>query len=118
MKKRTFVSVLLVIIFATLAGCATLETARHKYIMRGSVLDVMDGTATICLGTEQGAQIGQEFTVYRYMRTAAPGGKGTQVSYKIINVGTVKISDIETHMANAKILTGDVKVNDVVELNP
>jgi hypothetical protein len=32
-------------------------------------------------------------------------------------VGTVKITDVETHMANAKIVSGDIKANDIVELN-
>lgn len=117
MKKRTFLSALLVILFATSMGCATMETARHQYIMRGSVLEVTDGTAYICLGTEQGANVGQEFTVKRYIRTALPP-KGQQPTYKVETVGSVKITKTESHMANATILSGNIKENDVVELKP
>ncbi len=116
MKTRTFLSALLAILFATTMGCATMETAKHEYIMRGSVLEVSDGNAYICLGTDQGAKVGQEFTVHRYVKTAATP-KGVP-SYKIETVGTVKITETESHMANAKILSGNVKENDVVDLNP
>lgn len=118
MKKRSVLYVLLVFLFAMSTGCATLQSAQHKYVMRGSVLDVTDGTAYVCLGTDQGAKVGQEFTVYRYVKTAAPAPKGQQPQYKVETVGRVKISETESHMANAKILNGDVKVNDVVELSP
>lgn len=111
MKNGTVVSVLLVILL-TAMGCATLETARHEYLMRGQVLEVEDGTAYLCIGSEQGAKVGQVFTVHRYVKIA-----GARGSYRIDLVGTVKITEVETHMAWAKIVTGDVKANDVVELN-
>jgi hypothetical protein len=117
MKMRTVLNVLLVILFATAMGCATLESAGHKYVMRGSVLEVSDGTAFLCIGTEQGAKVGQEFTVRRYVRTVT-SPKGQQPAYRVETVGRVQITNTESHMANAKILTGDVKENDVVELNP
>jgi len=117
MKKRSVLYVLLVFLFAMSTGCATLESAQHKYIMRGSVLEVTDGTAFLCIGTEQGAKVGQEFTVYRYVRTAvAP--KTQQPQYKVETVGRVKITETESHMAHARILNGDVKEQDIVELNP
>jgi hypothetical protein len=111
MKKGTVVSALLVILL-TAMGCATLETARHEYLMRGQVLEVKDGTAYLCLGSEEGAKVGQVFTVRRYVRM----GLQKQSQYRIDRVGTVKITEVETHMAWAKIVTGDIKANDVVEL--
>jgi len=112
MRNGTVVSALLVIWLMTM-GCATMEAARHKYWMRGQVLEVQDGTAYLCLGTEQGAKVGQVFTVRRYVKIGGPrGGR-----YRVDNVGTVKITEVESHMANAKIVTGDVKANDIVDLN-
>ena len=110
MKNGMVVSTLLVILLMVI-GCATMEAARHEYLMRGSVLDVQDGTAYLCLGTEQGAKVGQVFTVHRYVHT--PGSRG---GYNVDYVGSVKIMKVESHMAYAKILTGDVKANDVVDL--
>jgi hypothetical protein len=112
MKNGTFVIALLVILL-TAMGCATLETARHKYLMRGQVLEVQDGKAYLCLGTEQGAKVGQVFNVRRYVKIGGPRGG----QYRVDSVGTVRITEVETHMANAKIVSGDVKANDVVELN-
>ena len=43
--------------------------------------------------------------------------KGGQPIYRINHVGKVRITEIETHMAHATIVSGDVKANDVVELN-
>lgn len=112
MKNGTVVGVLLVIL-VTAMGCATMEAARHKYLMRGQVLEVHDGTAYLCLGTEQGAQVGQVFTVRRYVRTGGPRGGG----YRVDLVGKVKITEVESHMANAKIVSGDVRANDIVDLD-
>lgn len=115
MKTRSVLNVLLVILFATTMGCATMESAGHQYVMRGSVLDVSDGTAYVCLGTDQGAKVGQEFTVYRYVKAFTSSKQ--EPTYKVENVGKLQITKTESHMANAAILSGDVKQNDVVELN-
>jgi hypothetical protein len=110
MSNGSAVSTLLMLLLLFM-GCATMEAARHEYLMRGSVLEVQNGTAYLCLGTEQGAKVGQEFTVHRYV--GIPGSRG---GYKVEYVGTVKITEVESHMAYAKILTGDVKANDIVDL--
>lgn len=60
--------------------------------------------------------VGQVFTVLRYVNTGRR--KDQQPHYRIDHVGTVEITGIESHMANAKIISGDVKENNVVELNP
>ncbi|MFA5183688.1 MAG: hypothetical protein WC405_20455 [Syntrophales bacterium] len=114
MKNGTVAGVLLVI-WVTAMGCATLETAGHQYLMRGQVLEVKDGTAYLCLGSEEGAKVGQVFTVRRYVNMGYQ--KGGQPRYRIDRVGTVRITEVETHMASAKIVTGDVKANDIVELD-
>lgn len=116
MKLKSFLRVLLLAVVATSLGCATMQTAGHKYIMRGSVLEVSDGNAYICLGTEQGAQVGQEFRVYRYVKSVT-SPKVQPPQYKVETVGRVKITSVESHMANAQILNGNVKPNDIVELN-
>jgi len=112
MRNGTVVSSLLMFLLFVM-GCATMEAARHEYLMRGSVLDVEDGTAYLCVGTEQGAKVGQVFTVHRYVKIAGWRARGV---YKVDYVGTIKITEVESHMAYAKILTGDVKANDVVDL--
>jgi hypothetical protein len=90
-----------------------MEAARHTYLMRGQVLEVEDGTVSLSLGTEQGAKVGQVLTVSRYVSIGGPhGGERYRVDY----VGTVELTEVFSHTANAKIMTGDVKANDHVEL--
>ena len=117
MIRFTFAALLIVGLM--LSGCASLQTAGHKYIMRGQVLEVSNSTAYLCVGTKDGAQIGQEFVVYRFERTPSVNPKSTAPSYKRVETGKIKITEIvDEHMATAKILSGSVKSNDVAELTP
>lgn len=117
MRKTTIVSMFVAILFVAAAGCATLETAGHKYIMKGQILDVSDGQVYLCVGSAEGAKAGQEFLVYRHVR-APYAGKATP-SFKREMVGSVKITQVvDEHFAMANILRGDIKVNDVAELAP
>jgi hypothetical protein len=47
----------------------------HSFFMRGSVVDMADGKATICIGKADGAKVGQTLDVVRVTTTA--GIKGT-----------------------------------------
>ena len=117
MKKRSIVNVLLAMLFIAAAGCATLESAEHKYIMKGQILEVSDGQAYLCIGSADGAKAGQQFPVYRYERLPFAGPKQTTPSFKRETVGEVKITQVvDVHFATATILNGDIKVNDVAEV--
>jgi len=119
MKKKNVISGLMVILLLVVSGCATLQTAGHKYVMRGQVLDVTNDVAYLCVGGKEGAQVGQELTVYRFERVPSPNPKSAVPYFKRQETGKVKIAEIvDEHMATAGILSGSVKVNDVVELNP
>ena len=117
MRKRSFTRALLLICLLALGGCAGLQSVEHQYIMRGQVLEVDDGMAYLCIGKNDGAQVGQELTVYRFLRSSSPNVKVQKYYFKKEKIGSVKIEDIfDEHYSHAKILTGHVKVNDVVEL--
>ena len=118
MNRKIIVGVLSLslMLFVVSAGFAGLESLKHEYIMRGQILEVSEGTAYLCIGSADGAKVGQELTVYRFMKTGSPGPK-TQVYFKREETGKVKITEIvDEHMANAKIISGQVKEHDVVEL--
>ena len=114
MKTKSFIyTVLLVLLVVTVSHAGSFY---HKYLMRGTVLETSDGTIYLCVGTSDGAKAGQELTVVRFVKTGSPGPKG-QLMFKREEVGKVKILEIvDEHMANAKILSGEAKVNDIVEL--
>lgn len=119
MGKRNVISVLLMVLALVMSGCASMQTAEHEYLMKGQVLDVTDDVAYLCVGSKDGAQVGQAFTVYRFEKALNPNPKSVLPYFKREQTGKVKIAEIvDEHMATAKILAGSVKVNDVVELNP
>ena len=84
--------------------------------MRGTVLEATDGKIYLCVGTSDGAKAGQELTVVRFIKTESePHGVP---SFNREVVGKIKILEIvDEHMANAMIISGEAKVNDIVELH-
>lgn len=116
MKTKFIITILSILMFSLTSGCTTFETAKHKYIMRGQILESTDEGIYLCIGSADGAEVGQEYKVYKFVRTAET--KSMQPNYKKKETGTVKITDIvDEHYAKARILTGEAKENYVVELN-
>lgn len=116
MKKRAIIGLLFVTLLISTAGCAKNSPAYHKYIMRGQVLEVNDNTAYLCIGSSDGASVGQELAVFKYGRMPTPA-KSSEPRYKREEIGKVKIVEIvDEHYAKANVLTGEIKANYVVEL--
>lgn len=88
--------------------------------MRGQVLDVVKGEAYLCIGSKDGAQVGQELAVYRHTKlsTTWVSTEGVPIQqYKREKVGMLKIKQIvDIHYATATVLSGNVLVHDVAEL--
>ena len=117
MKIKSIIYALALVLF--LVSTSFAGSVYHKYLMRGTVLESTDGKIYLCVGTSDGAKAGQELTVVRFVKTetGSPGLKGQHPMFKREEVGKVKILEIvDEHMANAKILSGEAKVNDIVEL--
>lgn len=114
-KFGTVIFLLAFLLIAT--GCATLESAGHKYVMKGQILETADGRAYLCIGSAEGAKAGQEFAVYHYAKIRAFSDKQSQPVYKRKQVGTVKIRKVvDEHYAWADVLQGNVAAGDVAEL--
>ena len=118
MEKKIVAGTLLMAFLAVVAGCATMESAGHKYLMSGQILDVTDGTVYLCIGSKDGAEVGQELTVYKFERAVNPNPKYSAQPYFVkMKAGKIKIVEIVgEHMATAKVLTGEIKVNYVADL--
>ncbi|HJX32386.1 MAG TPA: hypothetical protein VJ624_11165 [Thermodesulfobacteriota bacterium] len=115
MKIKSIISALVLVLLVVSTSYA--GSVYHKYIMRGTVLEATDGKIYLCVGTSDGAKAGQELMVVRFVKTGNTGPKGQQPMFKREEVGKVKILEIvDEHMANAKIISGEAKVNDIVEL--
>ena len=100
----------------TLVGCVE-GGVRHGWIMRGQVLALDDGVATVCIGTSDGAKVGQVLDVQHItvQPTSNPHAAGPTISRT--NAGRVKITELfDEHYARAQVVAGNPAVNDVVEL--
>ncbi|MBF0466213.1 MAG: hypothetical protein HQK88_03185 [Nitrospirae bacterium] len=108
--------ILLAITVTTLmvGGCAGLEQAHHEYLMKGTILEKTGDEVYLCIGTKDGAQVGQELNVYLTRRVI---GKGTHTDWERVFTGKVKITEIvDEHFAKGKVISGTVKENDIAEL--
>lgn len=115
MKAKFIFITLSIILFFIITSCATLETARHKYIMRGQILESTADGVYLCIGSADGTEVGQELKVYRFVRV--PPIKSLP-NYRREETGRVKITEIvDEHFAKAKILTGEARENSIVELD-
>ena len=113
MKIKSIIYALVLVLLVVSTSFAA--SFYHKYLMRGTVLEATDGKIYLCVGTSDGAKAGQELTVVRFVKMESEP-HGTP-SFNREVVGKIKIMEIvDEHMANAKIISGEAKVNDIVEL--
>jgi hypothetical protein len=118
MKSKIASNALLAVLLVIIAGCTTMGSLAHNVMMKGQVLDVADKSAYLCIGSKDGAEVGQEYAVYKFSRAMNPNPKyAAQPYFKRDKVGRIKITEIvDEHMAKASIVRGEVKTNDFVEL--
>jgi len=109
---------ILVSVFLTssiLAGCASAGKVYHKYIMRGQVLNVAGNQVYLCIGSKDGAEVGQEYVVYYNVQSAADINTG--LSFSKVKTGIVKISEIvNEHYAKGILVSGKADKHSIVEL--
>jgi hypothetical protein len=118
MKRKLFSNAFLVILIVTMAGCSKMDSARHEVLMKGQILEVTDNSAYLCIGSKDGAEVGDQFVVYKFTRVVNPDSKyAPHPQYHREQFGKIKITEIvHEHMAKANVLSGEVKSNYFVEL--
>ena len=106
------------LLLGSLAGSAAASEGsfRHGYVMRGQILESEARTVVVCVGKQDGAEVGQVLDVVRHVRVGAPG-KSAGPRFRREPVGTVRITSLfDGHYANAEVVKGAPRVNDTVEL--
>jgi hypothetical protein len=100
----------------TSIGCNSASSLYHSYMMRGSIVDVVnEREVVLCIGSNDGAKPGQVLRVFR--TTYIEDGAGEIYAYGRVDVGNVRIqSVIDEHYARAEILKGELARHDHVEL--
>lgn len=97
----------------SLSACVS-GGVRHGYIMRGQVLAIEGDVVSVCIGTQDGAKVGEELDVRRI--TTKPGPPKSGPSFVRTDIGRVRIVELfDEHYAHAKVLSGEPQLNDVVE---
>jgi predicted small secreted protein len=118
MKARLLLAAVLTAVVLGTAACSTLGGAGHRYLMRGQVVEVAGSEVVLCVGSRDGATAGQELTVYKLVSSNV-GGPKNPTRWEKVRVGTVRIGQVvDEHFARAEVTSGDVQVNNVVELKP
>ena len=114
MKRKLSLKSAISLILATfvillISSCATFY---HRYVMKGSIIKASDSEVYLCIGSKDGASVGQELDVYEIIET-----KPTPTPFRRVIVGRVKITEIvDEHFAKATVIAGKADKNDIVEL--
>jgi hypothetical protein len=113
-SKVFAVTVMALLPFA--AAAAEEPGVYHRVMMKGSLLEVTGDGAYVCIGSSEGAAVGQEFDVFRYSRDTS-GGPKAGVHFKREKVGRIQLKEItDEHYAHAKVIKGSLRAGDMAEL--
>jgi hypothetical protein len=88
----------------------------HRYLMKGSIVEVTSGEVYLCVGRSDGAEAGQVLDVVRVSRIPS-GPKAGGVGFIRKPVGKVRIDAVvDEHFARATVVSGEALKGDIVEL--
>ena len=96
-----------------MSSCATMgQKVYHGLLMKGSIIETSDSEVYLCIGSKDGASVGQELDVYKIITT-----KPKATLFRRVHTGKVKINEIvDEHFAKAMVISGKAEKNDIVEL--
>ena len=118
MRIRSGLMAVLTSVLLATSACSSMQSARHEYLMRGQVVEVSGGSAVVCIGSKDGAQVGQELVVYKLIAKTSGGSAKSAQRWERVKVGSVRIAEVlDEHFATVQVISGPVEVNHVVELN-
>lgn len=116
----TIVLVVLLSLTLLISGCS----ANHE-TMRGSVVMAFERQAHICIGSEDGLQVGDRVVIYRVTQVPSTkeaivpdrsSGYRPKVRYEKVKVGTARVIEIlSEHYAAIELIEGELLANDIVE---
>ena len=113
-RKMSFKSaaslIVLAFVFLLIFSCASFY---HGFVMKGSIVEASDSDVYLCIGSKDGASVGQELDVYKIIRVT----KARQ-TFRREHTGKVKIIEIiDEHFAKATVISGKAEKDDIVELS-
>lgn len=88
----------------------------HEFVMKGSVIDVAEEGIYFCIGTPDGAKVGEEYDAIHVSRDIS-GHPRSAPRFKHVKVGRVRVEEIvDVHYAKAKVIAGKVEKGDLIAL--
>jgi hypothetical protein len=96
-----------------MSSCATMgQKVYHGFLMKGSIIEASNSDVYLCIGSKDGASVGQELDVYKVIRVTR-----ARPTFKRVFTGRVKITEIiDEHFAKATVISGKAEKDDIVEL--
>jgi hypothetical protein len=119
--KQTMVKTEIALAIAGIALLASVSAAAagigHTLLMRGSIVAEQAEGKVVCIGSEDGATVGQVLDVYRVVQHPGPGGRGVGPSFHREPAGHVRVDHVyDAHFAHVAVVDGAPAVHDIVEL--
>lgn len=89
----------------------------HSFFMRGSIVAEQAEGKVVCIGSEDGATVGQVLDAYRVVQLPGPSGKGAGPTFRRERTGHVRVDHVyDAHFAHVTVVDGTPAVHDIVEL--
>lgn len=102
----------LLFLAVSLLACSAGQAVYHGVLMKGHVVDQDESGPVICIGSEDGARVGQTMTVYHNERNPV---QKTATPIIRTEAGRIEIVQIfDAHYARAKVLKGQIRIGDTV----
>lgn len=115
MKKKIIGMATLVLIGGLTLNCATGSAIYHGGLMKGSVISATGNEGVICIGSKDGAEVGQVWNTVRIETQ----GTGKTSKFIWVPSGSVKIVEIiDEHFAKVSVVDGKLEKGYVAELQP
>jgi hypothetical protein len=114
MKKYAFTALASTLAFVAVSASA--QGIGHGYFMRGSVVGADSKGTVVCIGSADGAEVGQVLEVYKVSSHPGPNKLGTPLFHRNL-VGHVRIDHVfDSHFAHVSVTDGHASKSDIVEL--
>jgi hypothetical protein len=90
-------------------SCASIH---QGFLMKGSIIEASNSDVYLCIGSKDGATVGQELDVYKVIAVTR-----ARPTFRREHTGKVRITEIiDEHFAKATVISGKAEKDDIVEL--
>ena len=115
MISKLVISIIAGPFFLSIGPVIAAETV-HTSTMRGLIVGADKSGSVVCIGTADGAEVGQWLKVYHIYNHVGPNKSSIPMYHRQV-VGHVRIDHIfDEHFAHVRVTDGHPVTNDIVEL--